>query len=394
MLQVCSDDLSSALTSDVQYFKGDVITRRHTVEMSENSRDQLAKAVYGRLFSFLVNNSNYYLQGQDQGTGDPALEIGILDIFGFEEFQSNGFEQLCVNMTNERVRLYVSEVLFHQEQAECLQEAIAMETLRSPSNQPAVLDFFFLKPQGLLSVMDEESQSLRPTEQTLYKRLQSHLDNTPTLGISLTTKDGNGNPPPIDQGPAFTVKHYTGQMAYDLTGTLVKNKDSLPQNLLLVLKSSESVLVQQLFKSKLTQTGSLVPGQARMALRGTKAALLLHRMSSHPSLSPAGHEPRRYLDLTKLLKKKGVTSFLQRLERCGPVTVAVQLRNSLSEVVSKLQACTPHFVECVRPNSSDMADSFDSCHVSTQLQYVGVLEMVRMIRYGYPVRLPFNSFLT
>ncbi|CAB1328939.1 unnamed protein product [Coregonus sp. 'balchen'] len=116
-------------------------------------------------------------------------------------------------MTNERVRQHISEVLFQQEQAECLQEAIAMETLRSPSNQPAVLDFFFLKPQGLLSVMDEESQSLRPTEQTLYKRLQTYLDNTPTHGISLTTKDGNGNPPPIDQGPAFTVKHYTGQVS-------------------------------------------------------------------------------------------------------------------------------------------------------------------------------------
>lgn len=61
--------------------------------------------------------------------------------------------------------------------------------------------------------MDEESQSLRPTEQTLYKRLQTHLENTPTHGISLTTKDGNGNPPPIDQGPAFTVKHYAGQVS-------------------------------------------------------------------------------------------------------------------------------------------------------------------------------------
>ncbi|XP_071197181.1 unconventional myosin-XVI-like isoform X2 [Salvelinus alpinus] len=394
MLQVCSDDLSSALTSDVQYFKGDVITRRHTVEMSQHYRDQLAKALYGRLFSYLVNNSNYYLQGQDDNMGDPALEIGILDIFGFEEFQRNGFEQLCVNMTNERVRQYVSEVLFQQEQAECLQEAIAMETLRSPGNQPAILDFFFQKPQGLLSMMDEESQSLRPTEQTLYKRLQTHLDNTPTHGISLTTKDGNGNPPPIDQGPAFTVKHYAGQMAYDLTGSLVKNKDSLPQSLLLVLKSSESVLVQQLFQSKLTQTGSLVPGQAKMALRGPKAALLLNRMSFPSTLTPAGREPRRYLDLTKLLKKKGGTSFLQRLERCGPVTVAVQLRNSLSDVVSKLQACTPHFVECVRPNSRGTADCFDSFHVSTQLQYVGVLEMVRTIRYGYPVRLPFNGFLT
>ncbi|KAJ8013191.1 hypothetical protein DPEC_G00050710 [Dallia pectoralis] len=394
MLQVRSDDLSSALTSDVQYFKGDVITRRHTVEMSENYRDQLAKALYGRLFSHLVNHSNYYLQGQEDSTGDPALEVGILDIFGFEEIQKNVFEQLCVNMTNERVRQYVSEVLFQTEQAECLQEAVTMETLWSPGNQTAVLDFFLKKPQGLLHVLDEESHSLRPSEQMLYKRLQTHLDNTPTDGISLTTKDGNGNPPPKDQGPAFTVKHYAGQMAYDLTGSLVKNKDSLPQNLLLVLKSSDSVLVQQLFQSKLTQTGSLVSAHSKLVLRGPKAALLLRRMSSPCTLPPAVAQPRSSLDITKLLKKKGSTSFLQRLERCGPVTVALQLRSSLSEVVGKLQACTPHFVECVRPNSTGTADSFDSFHVSCQLKHVGVLEMVRMIRYGYPVRLPFSNFLT
>lgn len=69
-------------------------------------------------------------------------------------------------------------------------------------------------------------------------------------------------------------------------------------------------------------------------------------------------------------------------------------QNSLSEVISKLQTCTPHFVECVRPNASGQPDSFDSFHVSTQLQYIGVLEMVRMIRYGYPVRLSFPGFLS
>uniref|UniRef100_A0A673B4S7 Myosin XVI n=1 Tax=Sphaeramia orbicularis TaxID=375764 RepID=A0A673B4S7_9TELE len=378
MLQVCSNDLSTALTSDVQYFKGDVITRRHTVEMSEQYRDQLAKAIYGRLFSYLVNSINDYLQG------DPALEIGILDIFGFEEFQRNGFEQLCVNMTNERLRQYISEVLFQQEQAECLQEGIATETPRSPGNQPLVLDFFLQKPQGLLCVLDEESQSLRPAEQTLYKRLSAQLDANPTHGLFLTTKDGNGNPPPKDQGPAFTVRHYAEQISYDLTGSLTRNKDSLPQNLLFTMKSSESVLLQQLFQSKLTQTGSLVPtAQGRMGLRGSKAALLLHRM---PSAS--------LVTANTMLKKKGSSSFLQRLERCGPITVAVQLRNSLSEVTSKLQACTPHFVECVRPNASGQPDSFDSFHVSTQLQYIGVLEMVRMIRYGYPVRLSFPGFLS
>ncbi|KAM7407255.1 hypothetical protein PAMA_003131 [Pampus argenteus] len=397
MLQVCSSDLSAALTSDVQYFKGDMITRHHTVEMSEQYRDQLAKAIYGRLFSYLVNSINDYLQGQDDSIGDPALEIAILDIFGFEEFQKNGFEQLCGNMTNERLRQYVSEVLFQQEQAECLQEGITMETPCSHGNQPAVLDFFLQKPQGLLCVLDEESQSLRPAEQTLYKRLSAQLDSNLTLGLSLTTKDGNGNPPPKDQGPAFTVSHYAGQISYDLTGSLTRNKDSLPQNILFTMKSSESVLLQQLFQSKLTQTGSLVPAaQGRVGLRGPKAALLLHRMPSASlvTASTVPHQPRRYHDLTKILKKKGSSSFLQRLERCGPISVAVQLRNSLSEVISKLQACTPHFVECVRPNASGQPDSFDSFHVSTQLQYIGVLEMVRMIRYGYPVRLSFPGFLS
>ncbi|XP_056289337.1 unconventional myosin-XVI [Pseudoliparis swirei] len=397
LLQVCSSDLSSALTSDVQYFKGDLITRGHTVEASEQCRDQLAKGIYGRLFSYLVNSTNDYLQGQDDSIGDPALEIGILDIFGFEELQRNGFEQLCVNMTNERLRRYVSEVLFQQEQTECLQEGIAMETPPYPGNQPAVLDFFLQEPQGLLCMLDEESQSPRPAEQALYKRLSARLDSHPTPCLSLTTKDGNGNPPPKDQGPAFTVSHYAGQISYDLTGSLTRNKDSLPQNLLFTMKSSESVLLQQLFQSKLTPTGSLVPAaHGRAGLRGPKAALLLHRRPPAapitanivPQRSPRCH------DLTEILKKKGSSSFLQRLERCGPITVAVQLRNSLSDVIGKLQACTPHFVECVRPNASGQPDGFDSVKVSTQLQHIGVLEMVRMIRYGYPVRLSFPGFLS
>ncbi|KAJ0070323.1 hypothetical protein NL108_007665, partial [Boleophthalmus pectinirostris] len=397
MLQVCSNDLSTALTSDVQYFKGDVITRRHTVEISEQYRDQLAKAIYGRLFGYLVNCINDYLQGQEDSTDNPALEISILDIFGYEDLQRNGFEQLCVNMTNQRLRQYVSEVLFQQEQAECQQEGIATETPCSPSNQPAVLDFFLQKPQGLLWMLDEESQSLRPAEQTLYKRLSAQLDSSPTHGLFLTTKDGNGNPPPKDQGPAFTVKHYAGQVSYDLTGSLTRNKDSLPQNLLFTMKSSESVLVQQLFQSKLTQTGSLVPAaQGHVGLRGSRAALLLHKTPSAHVVSTCSvhQQPRRYHDLSKMLKKKGSSSFLQRLERCGPITVAVQMRNSLSELISKLQSCTPHFVECVRPNASGQPDTFDSLHVSAQLQYIGVLEMVRMIRYGYPVRMSFLGFLS
>uniref|UniRef100_A0A8C1S6Y0 Myosin XVI n=1 Tax=Cyprinus carpio TaxID=7962 RepID=A0A8C1S6Y0_CYPCA len=378
MLQVSSEDLGSALTSDVQCFKGDVITRRHTVEMSNHHRDLLAKALYGRLFSFLVNSINFYLQGHEDSTG-------ILDIFGFEEFQRNGYEQLCVNIVNERIRQFTADVLFQQEQQECLQEGVAMETLRSLGNQTAVLDFFFQKPQGVLCIIDEESQSLRPCEVNLYKRLQIQLDSSGTDAVSLTTKDGNGNPPPKDQGPSFTVTHYAGKVGY---GKL-RNKDVLPQNILFVMKTSENVLIHQMFQCKLTQTGSLVPHHQRLKLRGPKGTLL----NKSTTLNPA-RDAKKYVELNKLLKKKGATSFLQRLERCGPVTVAVQLRNSLCEITSKLQACTPHFVQCIRPNNAGKPDVFDSFHVSSQLQYVGVLEMVRMIRYGYPVRLSFTSFLS
>lgn len=79
-------------------------------------------------------------------------------------------------------------------------------------NNESICLFLLQRPQGLLCVLDEESQSLRPAEQTLYKRLSAQLDSSSICGLSLTTKDGNGNPPPKDHGPAFTVSHYAGQV--------------------------------------------------------------------------------------------------------------------------------------------------------------------------------------
>ncbi|KAK1797577.1 hypothetical protein P4O66_000769 [Electrophorus voltai] len=391
MLQVDPGDLACALTSDVQYFKGDVITRRHTVEMSNYQRDLLAKALYGRLFSFLVNTINGCLQGPEENPGDPDLEISILDIFGFEKFQKSSFEQLCINMVSERIHQYTTDVLFQQEQQECLQEAVAMETRCAPADQPAVLDYFYQKPHSLLCVLDEESQSLRPSELSLYVRLQGQLDSTPADPVTLTTKDGNGNPPPEDHGPVFSITHYAGRMSYDLTGSLDKNRDTLPQNILFVLKSSDNILIHQLFRVRLTQTGTLGPEiqHRRLSAHTPRGPGLLR-----PGVACHAHNDQKHLEFSKFFKKKGASSFLQRLERSGPVTLATQLRNSLSEISRKLRTCTPHFVQCVRPNAGGRPDVLDSALVSAQLQYVGVLEMVHAIRYGYPVRLPFDDFLS
>jgi len=143
LLQVDLQELSSCLVQEVTVTRGEQILRNRTVVQANDCRDALAKALYGRMFGWIVNGVNHHLQAEDADhtTLNTSLKIGVLDIFGFENFEKNSFEQLCINVANEQLQHHFNEHIFRWEQEECAKEGITMETISYCSNWP-VVDLF------------------------------------------------------------------------------------------------------------------------------------------------------------------------------------------------------------------------------------------------------------
>lgn len=175
LLCIQADELKEALTSHCVVTRGETIIRPNTVEKATDVRDAMAKTLYGRLFSWIVNRINSLLKHgtSPSGNGD-ELSIGILDIFGFENFKKNSFEQLCINIANEQIQYYFNQHVFTWEQNEYLNEDVNARVIEYEDNRP-LLDMFLQKPMGLLSLLDEESRFPKATDQTLIEKFEGNL---------------------------------------------------------------------------------------------------------------------------------------------------------------------------------------------------------------------------
>ncbi|KAE8023021.1 hypothetical protein FH972_008775 [Carpinus fangiana] len=322
------EELKLALSTRKMRVGNDNIVQKLTLSQAIDTRDALAKSIYACLFEWLVEQINKSLAVGKRRTG---RSISILDIYGFESFDRNSFEQFCINYANERLQQHFNRHLFKLEQEEYIQDGIDWTKVDFEDNQNC-LSLFEKKPLGLLSLLDEESTFPNGTDLTFANKLKQHLSSNSCF---------RG-----ERGKAFSVCHYAGEVTYDTTGFLEKNRDFLHLDSIQLLSSCSCRLPQIFASSMLAQSEKPVAGP--------------------------------------LYKAGGADS--QKL------SVATKFKGQLFLLMQRLESTTPHFIRCIKPNNLQSPKLYEQGLVLQQLRCCGVLEVVRISRSGFPTRMSHQKF--
>uniref|UniRef100_A0A669BRD7 Myosin, heavy chain 11b, smooth muscle n=1 Tax=Oreochromis niloticus TaxID=8128 RepID=A0A669BRD7_ORENI len=319
----------------------EVVQKAQTKQQADFAIEALAKAMYERLFRWILARVNKTL---DKSKRQASSFLGILDIAGFEIFEDNSFEQLCINYTNERLQQLFNHTMFILEQEEYKREGIewnfidfgldlqpCIELIERPNNPP-----------GILALLDEECWFPKATDISFVDKLL----NTHTGHVKFS------KPKQHKDKLMFTVLHYAGKVDYNAANWLTKNMDPLNDNVTALLNNSSSAFIQDLWKDV-----DRVVGLETM----TKMS-----ESSVPSSTKS---------------KKGMFR-----------TVGQLYKESLGKLMTTLHNTQPNFVRCIIPNHEKRAGKMDSNLVLEQLRCNGVLEGIRICRQGFPNRIVFQEF--
>eukprot|EP00066_Takifugu_rubripes_P027865 XP_011617131.1 PREDICTED: myosin-10 [Takifugu rubripes] len=321
------------------------VQKAQTKEQADFAVEALAKATYERLFRWLVHRINRALdRRQRQG----ASFIGILDIAGFEIFQLNSFEQLCINYTNEKLQQLFNHTMFILEQEEYQREGIEWNFIDFGLDLQPCIDLIekSAHPPGVLALLDEECWFPRATDRSFVEKLSAEQGSHPKF---FRSKQPRGE---VD----FSIIHYAGKVDYKADDWLVKNMDPLNDNVASLLHQSSDHFVSELWKEVDRIVG-------------------LDQVSSGDSSGPVT------FGAGGLKTKKGMFR-----------TVGQLYKESLTKLMATLRNTNPNFLRCIIPNHEKRAGKLAPHLVLDQLRCNGVLEGIRICRQGFPNRVPFQEF--
>ena len=325
---------------------GEVLTKPLTSEQASNAQDALAKHIYAKMFDWIVDKVNISLHSSSK----QHKFIGVLDIYGFETFQVNSFEQFCINYANEKLQQIFNMHVFKLEQEEYVKEGIAWSFIDFYDNQPCI-DLIESK-LGILDLLDEECKMPKGSDKNWCQKLYDKHYN----------KAKHFDKPRMSN-MAFIIDHFADKVEYQADGFLEKNRDTVLEDHINILRASEFALVAELFEDKPD------PNEKKQ------------RAGSHPT------QPLRSNNKGGKNMKKTVGS-----QQETKATVGDQFRDSLFKLMNTLNATSPHYIRCIKPNDIKEAFEFDPKRAVEQLRACGVLETIRISAAGYPSRWTYSEF--
>ncbi|KAM4630562.1 unconventional myosin-Ig [Polymixia lowei] len=313
---------------------GEVIQKGHTEQEACFGRDAFAKALYERLFGWIVGRINSVIEVKDY---NPVLHgkntvIGVLDIYGFEIFENNSFEQFCINYCNEKLQQLFIELILHQEQDEYQREGITWQHIDYFNNQ-IIVDLVEQPHKGIISILDEACLSVgKVTDTVCLESMNTKLAQHPHY----TSRKLSPTDKTMEFQRDFRILHYAGDVTYSVEGFLDKNKDPLFQDFKRLMYNSANPVLKQMW-------------------------------------------PDGQLGITEVTKR--------------PLTAATLFKNSIVALVDKLACKEPYYVRCIKPNEMKSLVVFDDARCQHQVAYLGLLENVRVRRAGFACRQPYARFL-
>ena len=297
------------------------IVQRVGKPMAEYNRDTFAKILYDKQFDWIVSRVNVEISKQLTGAAAKYKSIGLLDIFGFEIFEVNSFEQLCINFTNEKLQQHFNDHMFKLEQTAYIDEKIDFDVVDFADNL-FVINLIEKKPKCIFSLLDEQCAFANGTDSQFWEKIQANFKTTKGFLQGPRTKNN-----------IFGITHFAGDVFYDVTNFLDKNKNSKNMDMDKVMSASSVIYIRDIFSEK------------------------MNRGKSERLKSVSGQ-------------------FLEQLE---------MLVKSLNESASM-------YIRCIKPNRHKTPDDFESELVCKQLRCAGMLEAIRIRRLGFPVRRTFEQF--
>ena len=341
MLGIDTNEFAKWITKKQLVTRGEKITSNLTQQQAMVVRDSVAKFIYSSLFDWLVDNINRGLATDDVLNRFSSF-IGVLDIYGFEHFAKNSFEQFCINYANEKLQQEFNQHVFKLEQEEYVREEIDWTFIDFSDNQPCI-DLIEAK-LGILSLLDEESRLPMGSDEQFVTKLHHNF---------AADKQKFYKKPRFGKS-AFTVCHYAVDVTYESDGFIDKNRDTVPDEQMEVLRSSSDSFVQEILDT---------------------AAAVREKDSASVSSKPVAAPGRRI----------GVA--VNRKPTLGGI-----FKSSLIELMNTINSTDVHYIRCIKPNEGKEPWKFEGPMVLSQLRACGVLETVRISTAGYPTRWTYEEF--